>query len=302
MSASGALDAHDSATRPTPTLMTMAWSVRRELWENRWVWAAPFAAGVIFLFAYLVSLLTLPERMSAALSAPPEQRHELIVQPYVLAAVLMIGTGVVVGVFYSLDALYSERRDRSVLFWRSLPVADVTAVLAKATIPIVILPLLTGLATILLHLLMLVLSSVTASLSGSGVGPLWREVAPWRLAPTLMYHVSTIHVFWYAPVFAWLLLASAWARRAPFLWAGLPILAIAVVERLAFGSSTFVAALKSRVTGNVDVEGSPHSTMGTLAHIRFGDFIRSTELWAGLLIAAVALVAAVHLRKRRATG
>jgi len=143
MSASGALDAHDSATRPTPTLMTMAWSVRRELWENRWVWAAPFAAGVIFLFAYLVSLLTLPERMSAALSAPPEQRHELIVQPYVLAAVLMIGTGVVVGVFYSLDALYSERRDRSVLFWRSLPVADVTAVLAKATIPIVILPLLT---------------------------------------------------------------------------------------------------------------------------------------------------------------
>ena len=57
--------------------------------------------------------------------------------------------------FYCLDALYGERRDRSILFWKSLPVSDLTTVLSKASIPIVVLPLLTFAVTVATQLIML---------------------------------------------------------------------------------------------------------------------------------------------------
>ena len=49
-------------------------------------------------------------------------------------------TAFLVGVFYCLDALHGERRDRSILFWKSLPVSDLTTVLAKASVPCRVLP------------------------------------------------------------------------------------------------------------------------------------------------------------------
>ena len=72
-------------------------------------------------------------------------------------------TGIVVSVFYCLDALHGERRDRSILFWKSLPVSDLTTVLAKASIPLVILPLLTFAITVAMQWIMLLISSVSAA-------------------------------------------------------------------------------------------------------------------------------------------
>ena len=72
----------------------------------------------------------------------------------------------VVGVFYCLDALHGERRDRSILFWKSLPVSDLTTVLSKASIPLVILPLITFAIVIATQLIMLLLSSAAMLISG----------------------------------------------------------------------------------------------------------------------------------------
>src|SRR6267143_874527 len=123
-----------SATRP------MYWSVRRELWEYRSIYIAPLAVAALFLFGFLISTIHLPDKMRAALALNPVQQHEFIEQPYTFAALLIMGTAFIVGVFYCLDALHGERRDRSILFWKSLPVSDLTTVLSKAIVPLVVMP------------------------------------------------------------------------------------------------------------------------------------------------------------------
>ena len=142
-----------SATRP------LYWSVRRELWENRSIYIAPLAVAAVFLFGFLISMIHLPRQMRAASALDPMQQHELIAQPYDIAAALIMATAFIVGVFYCLDALHGERRDRSILFWKSLPVSDLTTVLSKASIPLVVLPLLTFAITVATQLIMLLLSS-----------------------------------------------------------------------------------------------------------------------------------------------
>jgi ABC-2 type transport system permease protein len=123
-----------SPTRP------MYWSVRRELWENRSIYVAPLVVEAVVLFGFLISTITLPHRMRAALALDPAKQHEAVTMPYNVAAGLTILTAFIIGVFYCLDALHGERRDRSFLFWKSLPVSDRTTVLSRS-IPLMVLPL-----------------------------------------------------------------------------------------------------------------------------------------------------------------
>src|SRR5213083_1768855 len=116
------------------------WSVRRELWENRSIYVAPILVAVVVLFGFFVSTVGLPERRRAVLLLDPAKARAAIAMPYDVVAVMMIFTGFLVGLFYCLDALYGERRDRSILFWKSLPVSDLTTVLSKIVIPLLVLP------------------------------------------------------------------------------------------------------------------------------------------------------------------
>ncbi|PYL15570.1 MAG: hypothetical protein DMF46_05650 [Verrucomicrobia bacterium] len=88
------------------------------------------------VFGFAISTIGLADRRRAVLLLDPAHQRTAIEQPYDLAAMMMIFVVFIVGVFYCLDALHSERRDRSILFWKSLPVSDLTAVLSKATIPL----------------------------------------------------------------------------------------------------------------------------------------------------------------------
>src|SRR5678815_1964524 len=110
------------------------WSVRRELWENRSLYVAPILVAVVVLCGFLVSTIGLPERRREVLLLDAAKARAAIEMPYNMAAIMLILTAFVVGVFYCLDALYGERRDRSILFWKSLPVSDRTTLLSKATI------------------------------------------------------------------------------------------------------------------------------------------------------------------------
>jgi len=100
------------------------WSVWRELWENRSIYIAPLIVAGIILFGSFVNAFRLPELRRNALALDPAHRQAAIEMPYDMAAMMLIFTAFIVGFFYCLDALYGERRDRSILFWKSLPVSD----------------------------------------------------------------------------------------------------------------------------------------------------------------------------------
>jgi len=93
-----------------------SWSVRRELWENKSIYIAPLiVAGVIILGA-LASAGHLPERRRNAMLLDEMHRRAAIELPYNIVAVVLLVTAFIVGFFYCLDALYGERRERSILF------------------------------------------------------------------------------------------------------------------------------------------------------------------------------------------
>jgi ABC-2 type transport system permease protein len=277
-----------------PATQVLYWSVRRELWENRSVYLAPLAVAAVALLGF--SLSSIAGIWEKPLRLDPSQPQA----PYDIAASLMMLAGIVVSVFYCLDALHGERRDRSILFWKSLPVSDVTTVLAKASIPLVILPLLTFGITVAMQWLMLLLSSAVLLVSGLSVATLWMKLSFFRMSWLLLYHLLTAHTLWPAPVYCWLLLVSGWPRRATFLWAALPLVAIAGVELIAFRTWHFAALVGSRLIGAAPTVAPTSPDMfptHPMTHIAPAHFLSSPGLWIGLAIAAAFLGAAVRLRR-----
>ncbi len=274
------------------------WLVRRELWESRSLYVAPVSVAVLILFSFLFSMLDPRKWVAVATGAP--QQGQLAAAPYEFAEMLLMATTLIVAVFYCLDALHGERRDRSILFWKSLPVSDLTTVLSKASIPLVILPLLTFAITVATQAIMLLIESAFFVAKGQSVGTaLWNQLALSQMWMGLLYHLVTVHSLWYAPMFGWLLLVSAWARRAPILWAALPLLAIAMVEQIAFHTFYFGAMLMDRMGG----EGGRIAATGggvamdPMTHLTPEHFLSRVGLWIGLLITAAFLAGAVRLRR-----
>jgi ABC-2 type transport system permease protein len=274
------------------------WSVWRELWENRSIYVAPLIVAIVVLFGFLVSTIGLPERRRAVLLLDPAKARAAIEAPYNMAAIMLILTAFIVGVFYCLDALYGERRDRSILFWKSLPVSDCTTLLSKATMPLIILPLITFAIVVATQLVMLLWTSILLITHGMSPGSTWTHVALFRNSFILLYGLAAI-ALWHAPIYGWALLVSGWARRATFLWAVLPFLAIAFFERITFGTSHFGAMLKDRLMGFAPKAFA--FSMGSVdcPRLTAGNYLSSPGLWLGLLFAAVFIAAAIRLRRYR---
>jgi ABC-2 type transport system permease protein len=278
----------------------LSWAVRRELWENRSVYLAPLGVAAVFLAGFFIGLFRLPGSIRAASALGPMQQQEAVQQPYVVAALALMAIGLLVAVVYCLDALYGERRDRSILFWKSLPVSDLTTVLSKASIPLLVLPLVTLAATVATHAVMLLASSAVLAASGTSAETLWRHVPFFDVSVASFAHVVAFHGLWYAPLYGWLLLVSAWAKRVPFLWATLPVVAIGVVEKIAFDTSYVAATLRDRLTGGAQLSGSAGPmTLEMMAPEPLGRLVTSPGLWAGFALTAVFLFAAVRLRRSR---
>jgi ABC-2 type transport system permease protein len=276
------------------------WCLRLELWEYRSIYIAPLAAAGVFLVGFLIGTIHLPGKMRAALALDATQQHELIQQPYKFVELLLMGTFLIVAGIYCLDALYGERRDRSILFWKSLPVSDLMTVLAKASVPIVILPLLTFAITVVTQWIMALLSTAVLLASGLSAATLWNHLPLLRMWSELFAHIVGFHGFWYAPIYCWLLLVSSWARRAPFLWATLPLLAIGIVEKIAFNTSYFGALMQYRFAGGPEAEAltASSASMDPVSHLHPVQFL-SPGLWVGLAFAAAFLAGAVRLRRYR---
>src|SRR4051812_12304146 len=298
------MTAESQETMPARMIPTrpMYWSIRREIWENRSIYAAPVVTACIMLFGFFISLFTLPHRINAAMAGGAGKLHGVIEMPYDMTAGLILVTAFLVGVFYCLDALYGERRDRSILFWKSLPVSDRTTVLAKAAIPLVILPLFSYVLILVTQLLILILSTIALLGSPANLAALYDKLKFFQLSAALLYAMVAI-ALWHAPVYCWLLLVSGWAKRATFLWAVMPFLAIGLFVKIAFGTSAFFTFLGNRLTGwfhkafLAPVKGAPH--LDPLASLTPGNLLTAPELWFGLLFAAICLAATVRMRRYR---
>lgn len=290
----------------SPALQAFYWSIRRELWENRSLYLAPLIAAVVFLSGFLISLFTLRHRFSSS-QLNSEQLREALTTRLDYAAALIMVTAFVVGIFYTVDALYGERRDRSILFWKSLPVSDVTTVLSKFTIPIVVVPVASFAITLLAQFCMLLVSSVMLVGSGAETGAVW--TGPFlRDSAALFYHLLTIHGFWYAPLYAWVLLVSAWAPRLPFLWAFFPPFVIGGLEKITFNTTHFFELLQYRLMGpggamapepsshDVAATPIPHHVAATLIPHHF---FSTPGLWTGLVVAVGLVFLTVRVRRYR---
>jgi ABC-2 type transport system permease protein len=274
------------------------WSLWRELWENHSIYIAPLAVAFVIVFGCLVSSSHLPGLRRKALLLDPTHQRAAIEMPYDIAAMMIIITAFIVGIFYCLDALYGERRDRSILFWKSLPVSDTITVLSKACIALLVLPAIIFAIVVTTQFIMLLISS--AALLPSGLaGTSWANFNLLQQSVILVYGLIVI-ALWHAPIYGWALLISGIARRATFLWAVLPLLALGFFEKITFNTSYFASMLKHRVLGFASeafhFEGHHSIAVDSLTPVRY---LSSPSLWIGLFFAAAFVVAAVRLRRYR---
>jgi ABC-2 type transport system permease protein len=279
-------------------IRTFGWLVRRELWEHPAIWIAPLAIAGVAVFAHFISELLTSDTVRVGCLADPK-KAESFMMLYGAVSMVILVMGLLVGVLYSLDALQGERRDRSILFWKSLPVSDRMTVLSKAIVPIVILPLLSFAVIVAATILMVGLQTVAWQVRGFDPQQLWAKLNLPFLWLSLAYGLPFM-ALWYAPFFAWFLLVSAWARRMVVLWAFAPLLAILAVEHTVF-HTTFHWVPERYIGGGVlhpyTLGGQGRVWVGNLTQLEPLRIYAHPGLWIGLLIAALLLAATVRLRR-----
>src|SRR5260370_33063562 len=190
----------------------MYWSLRRELWDNWSILMVPVSVALVERLGFLASSIGLAERRRAVLLLDPAKGRAEIEAPYDVAAIMLIFTAFIVGVFYCLDALHGERRDRSILFWKSLPVSDLTTVFSKATIPLAVLPVITFVIIAVTQLVMLLWTSGLLIAHGMSPASTW-TIIPWFQNWMVLVYGLVALALWHAPVYGGALLISGGARR-----------------------------------------------------------------------------------------
>jgi ABC-2 type transport system permease protein len=278
------------------------WSVRRELWENHSIYIGPAIVAVVALIGFLFSTAGLPERRQAVLLLGPEKARAGIEAPYDAVAMILIFTAFIVGLFYCVDALHGERRDRNILFWKSLPVSDLTTVLSKAIIPLAVLPLIVFAIVITTQLVMLLWTSGLLIAHGMSPASTWTTI-PWIQNWLVLVYGLVAIALWHAPIYGWALLVSGWVRRATFLWAVLPPFAIAIFEKITFNTSYVSDLLKERVFGFApnafDFGGHRGMAVDSFIQLTPGRYLSTPGLWIGLIFAAGFVIVAIQLRRYR---
>jgi ABC-2 type transport system permease protein len=275
-----------------------AWSVRRELWENRAIYLAPLAVAVLAFAGFLFHIVNWA-------SSPVVIRmgnHAMIgAFPYSAAASVILLVSWIVGIFYAADALHGERRDRSILFWKSMPVSDLVTVGAKASVPVLVIPVIACAIAFATQLAMLLAAVAVHATTGKDPATAWNAWPIARQTVVMLYGMG-IHALWFAPIYGWLLLVSGWAPRAPLLWAVVPVIGLSILERIALGSSWIPSAVNYRVLGAMregftkDALRQPITQLSQLDPERF---FSNPHLWIGLVIAAAFVALAVRLRRYR---
>ena len=294
-----------------PMTKTMAVLIRREFWEHRSLWITPLiVAGLLVLAAFPIHIGNVDMGAHAEDLARPQNRlslFTLMIWGQTLPQYLIM---TIVVTFYLMDCLYQERKDRSILFWKSLPVSDATTVISKLLTGLVVVPLGVYLAAMVAGVLFQAIWAIRVAFGSlPNVVVAWDTVA-WLKVQGLMLYGVIVCMLWFAPLAASLLLVSAWARKNVFLWTTLPPLIAIIFERVAFGTRYTAHLLEYRTWGIWDALGvgvetpeDSHGRVVSLAalfdNVSMGKAFLNIDLWLGLAVAAAFVFAAIRIRRYR---
>ena len=300
-------DANAATVAPAPALMrragpldTVVALVRRELWEHRSLWIAACVVQGLLAVSLLLGRINmdLPEQVLTA----QQQVSILTMAQWALAQPLFIVTAIVLS-FYLLDCLYAERKDRSILFWKSLPISDELTVGSKFMVAAVVAPL--G-VFLLASASDLVFEGILAVRIPGAVR--W-STYEWARTELVLLLEVILGVLWYAPLSTALLLFSAWIPRNPIVWATLAPVVAPIVERVALGTHYIWSFENYRMNGiwrklalGPNVFGSFHDLppVGVvLDTFNIRGAFTDVDLWLGVAAAFAMAYAAARVRRYR---
>ncbi len=291
------------------------WLVRREVWENRSLWIVPLVvAGVILIVGSFGGIhvngndsFWFGTGDHAQEFGPKDPDHRRMIYGFTISmftVVQLVACGVVV-FFYLLDSLLGERKDRSILFWKSLPLSDAEIVASKLLTALVAAPLFVLLVSALMQVLFAPIWSLRfggtplANMLMSWDGGVWVYVQAmfWLIVPTT--------VVWYLPIAGYLLVVSAWARKNAFLWAILPPLSLLAIEEWLMDSHYVGHFLSRRFGGMFEIMAYEPTSKVTIDNAlrelvgHVGAVFTHAETWYNVLAAAVLIFAAIRIRRYR---
>ena len=294
--------------------------IKRELWEHRSIYVTPAAIAVIVTLGVLATLMLasgFAKELDVAifgaqnLAGDVERRAALtgffVGTSWVFLVALMFLT-----VFYSLDSLYAERKDKSILFWRSMPATDAETVISKLLTAAIVIPVITAVGIWATHLVNLIVTSLWVSAKGGDAG-----VLIWGSVPILDNWLAALIVvvasgLWMSPFIAWFLFVSTWAKRMPILMAFMPPIVLGLLEWIVFRTQYFLTTIGDRG----DMTPLFHSmslerffeeeqwrdgveNISLLQHMDLVGFVTDPGFWSGLLVCGILTTAAIYVRRYR---
>jgi ABC-2 type transport system permease protein len=310
-----------SSVAPGSLQQTLVTLVRREFWEHRALWIAPLVTAALLVVCALFAHGGHLQIDGNEVGDEPFSARQALALSTIAQAVVFIALNLVTAVmtsFYLVDCLYAERRDRSIYFWKSLPVSDGLTVASKVLVAMVVVPLGVWALAAVTHV---ALSVVFAAHSALGQLPshlvVWNTLS-WLRVELLLLLGLILGVLWNAPIAGYYLLVSVLAKRNAVMWAfGIPPLGL-LLERLVFGSHYLYTFIAYRLAGIWDIlanhgdlnfitrqagQGNSHFNTppidALLGELHFRAAFLAPDLWLGLIAAAVMVYGAARIRRYR---
>ncbi len=294
--------------------------IKRELWEHRSIFITPAAIAVIVTLGVLAMLMFASgfakeldvAIFSAQNIASDNHRRAVLTGFFVGTSWVFIVALAILTVFYCLDSLYAERKDKSILFWRSLPVTDAETVVSKLLTAVLVLPVIMALGIFATHLVNLISTSLWVSAKGGDASTLvWGSISLFDNWTTALI-VLVASGIWMSPFIGWFLFVSTWAKRMPFLMAFMPPIVISLLEGIVFRSRSFVTAVGERMDmtplfriGDLEdffEEEQWQDGIGNLTlldKIDLVGFVSSPGFWGGIVVCGLFVTGAIYVRRFR---
>jgi ABC-2 type transport system permease protein len=274
--------------------------IRREFWEHRMMLLlAPLVLCVVYLILCVLAGAKMQVHLPAFSTNEAPTATALLIVMHTMFTVLLYLLMAVVAFFYLCDCLYAERKDRSILFWKSLPVSDALTVLAKLIVALIAIPAVVYVLSFLTNLIAFGIFKVMVHTEvPPGIAADW-SVGGWlRLNGYLLVDIPVL-ALWFAPVAAYQLLISAFVPRAPFVFTLLPPLALIFGEPLFFGTWHIGSFVGHRLGA---AQLGPHmgrGVEGVIEALNALPMLQRLDLWMGVLVAVALIVLTIRIRRHR---